>query len=150
MSGIHWTPQGGSHLTDTGRKVCFERQGGLTRICSVPNYPLPMTTLPTPFPFQVLDQGTLFTADQIWDTDEGEIETCRGAWEFAHVTAVLAPVPSQFPTVDGPTCALVWMGEHLHVRAEFTQVLAAWRRYRQQHKHSPPLHGAPLLRWCAN
>lgn len=105
--------------------------------------PLPLST-----PFQVLDQGTLFVADQVWHTADGDLESCQGAWEFAHVAGVLAPTPSQFPTVDGPTCALVWMGEHLHIRAEFPRVLAAWRRYRQQHGSNA--HGAPLLRFCAN
>jgi hypothetical protein len=96
----------------------------------------------------VLDDGTLFAAEQVWHTPDGEVESCRGAWEFAHVAGVLAPVPSQFPTVDGPTCALLWMVEHLHVRADFAEVLAAWRRYRR--RHGLPPHGAPLLRWCAN
>jgi hypothetical protein len=40
------------------------------------------------------------------------------------------------------------MGEHLHIRAEFPRVLAAWRRYRRQHGSNA--QGAPLLRFCAN
>ncbi|GAA4354078.1 hypothetical protein GCM10023185_15390 [Hymenobacter saemangeumensis] len=107
-----------------------------------------MTPLPPPTPFRVLDHSTLFAADQVWHTDDGRVESCYGAWEFAHVAGVLAPVPSQFTTVDGPTCALLWKDEHLHIRAEFTQVLAAWRRYRRL--HGSPGNGAPLLRLHAN
>jgi|GEM_PF-2752602 len=107
-----------------------------------------MTPLPSAARFKVLDQGTLFAADQIWHTDDGVVESCYGVWEFAHVAGVLAPVPSQFPMVEGPTCALLWKGEHLHIRAEFTQVLAAWRRYRRQ--HGSPANGTPLFRWNAN
>ena len=34
--------------------------------------------------------------------------------------------------MEGPTCVLLWKDEHLHIRAEFGQVLQAWRRYRQR------------------
>ncbi|MBF9144207.1 hypothetical protein [Hymenobacter properus] len=107
-----------------------------------------MSSLPAAPRFHVLDHGALFAAEQVWHTDAGAVETCRGTWDFAHVAGVLAPVAGQFPTVEGPTCALVWMGEHLHIRAEYARVLAAWRRYRRLHGGSS--QSAPLLRWGAN
>ena len=51
-----------------------------------------MIQQPYPPQFKLLDNGTLFMAEQVWYNEHDELEIYLGAWEFAHVAGVLAPV----------------------------------------------------------
>ncbi|MDF7810706.1 hypothetical protein [Hymenobacter sp. YC55] len=95
--------------------------------------------------FKELNDGTIFMAQQIWlNEDTGLLESASGAWEWEQAAAVLTAVePTQFPMVEGPTCSILWAGNHLHIRAEFRQVLEAYLRYKKR-------YGGQYIRLLAN
>jgi hypothetical protein len=99
---------------------------------------------PTPF-FDEANNGTVFLAVQIWRNEDTKlIEQCSGAWEWEQVAAVIGPVsPAQWEDVDGETCSLLFMGKHLHVRADQATVLRAWLRYKSR-------FGGQYIRLIAN
>ncbi len=103
-----------------------------------------MSTTDAPV-FKELNNGTIFMAQQIWRNEGTDLlESAAGAWEWEQVAAVITAVePSQFPDVQGPMCSVLWMGQHLHIRAPFQDVLKAWCRYKAR-------YGGQYIRLLAN
>lgn len=99
---------------------------------------------PAPF-FSETNNGTIFLSVQVWqDDDTGLLNFCTGAWEWEQVAAVIGRVtPDPFEKLEGPQCSLLWMGQHLHVRAEHSEVLRAWQRYKSR-------FGGQYIRLLAN
>lgn len=94
--------------------------------------------------FDEANNGTVFLAMQFWRDDTGLLNYAAGAWEWEQTAAVVAPVePAQFEDLQGPQCMVLWMGQHLHIRADYQQVLRAWLRYKSR-------FGGQYIRLLAN
>lgn len=94
--------------------------------------------------FKELNGGTIFMAQQVWLTDAGIVESSVGAWEWEQASAVVGAVePRHFPDDAYPVCSVLWCGDHLHIRAEFRTVLAAFLRYKKR-------YGGQYIRLLAN
>jgi hypothetical protein len=85
-----------------------------------------------PVLFAEVNNGTVFVATQFWrDEDTRLLNFAPGAWEWEQAAAVIGPVePKQFEDLEGPQCMVLWMGQHLHIRAKHEDVLRAWLRYK--------------------
>ncbi|RSK29849.1 hypothetical protein [Hymenobacter metallilatus] len=94
--------------------------------------------------FKEFNNGTEFMAQQIWIDDKGLVAGGIGVWEWAQASAVLGPTePRIFPDAQYPVCSVLWGGQHLHIRADFKQVLTAYLRYKQR-------YGGQYIRLLAN
>lgn len=95
--------------------------------------------------FEEANNGTVFLSVQFWrDEDTSLLNYAAGAWEWEQVAAVVAPVePKQFEELEGPQCMVLWMGQHLHIRAKYEEVLRTWLRYKSR-------FGGQYIRLLAN
>ena len=104
-----------------------------------------MSELPSKSTFEVLDNGTLFTALNFWEETEVHagiehkfLRYSYGTWAWENVKSVLEMMTPNTFEIKGPMCTLNWNDGFIHILADYREVQLAYRRYRLR-------YGGPAL-----